>query len=188
MTTAKDPEIGKLITDKRDRDAIHMAIYPGIAAESLDPGQHVGFVRGRKFGPSDVTMGIVDPFLKENVEPDQEFWVFLYPNTITDLRHHWTHPKFPEYTEKQRRAELVLSGSESEEWIKGFADRIGLGFEEVIDNAKMRLRDDEHYYIFSVDTPDECDSEIGTFWEHFETLTGRKVSSDKKQSFFSCAC
>jgi hypothetical protein len=92
------PRLGRLIEDgDRRRDAIHIAVAPVTAAERLAPGQHVGLVREGStelVGPCDRPIGIVDPFLAEDVEPGSRFWLFLYPGTITALRHVWTHPAF----------------------------------------------------------------------------------------------
>lgn len=92
------PQLGRLIEDgDRRRDAIHIAVAPVAAAERLAPGQHVGLVREGNLelvGPCDCAIGIVDPFLTADVEPGQRFWLFLYPNTVTSLRHIWTHPTF----------------------------------------------------------------------------------------------
>jgi hypothetical protein len=92
------PQLGKLIEDgDRRRDAIHIAVAPVTASDRLAPGQHVGLVQEGNLelvGPSGRTIGVVDPFLVEDVEPGQRFWLFLYPGTITGLRHVWTHPAF----------------------------------------------------------------------------------------------
>ncbi|HVL12339.1 MAG TPA: hypothetical protein VM529_07230 [Gemmata sp.] len=92
------PRLGQLITDgDRRRDAIHVAVAPVTAAARLAPGQHVGLVQDGNtelVGPCDRTIGVVDPFLAADVEPGQRFWLFLYPGTITGLRHVWTHPVF----------------------------------------------------------------------------------------------
>ena len=86
--------IGRLITDPlAGRDAVHVAIAPTTAACELRPGQHVD-QHGRPEGPGAVPVGIVDPFLREPVAAGQRFWLFLYPNTVTSLRHEWTHPAF----------------------------------------------------------------------------------------------
>lgn len=92
------PEPGRLITDgDRRRDAIHIAVAPVTAAVRLTPAQPVGFLNAGDIecvGVVEHPIGIVDPFLTEDIQPGQRFWLFLYPNTITSLRHVWTHPAF----------------------------------------------------------------------------------------------
>ncbi len=93
----ESPTLGQLITNAdRRRDAIHIAVAPVTAAAVLTPGQHVGLVAGdnEQVGPTDLCIGIVDPYLRQTVEQGQRFWLFLYPNTVTSLRHFWTHPAF----------------------------------------------------------------------------------------------
>jgi hypothetical protein len=94
-----EPKLGQLIEDgELRRDAVHIAIAPVTAACRLEPGESVGFLHEddaeRVGSPTKRYIGIVDPFLPEDVEPGQRFWLFLYPNTITGLRHVWTHPAF----------------------------------------------------------------------------------------------
>lgn len=94
-----ETQIGSLIRDQeRRRDAIHVAVAPVTAAGRLEPGQHIGFQRPgdtEHVSPdSSNLIGIVDPFLPESVEPGERFWMFLYPQTITGMRHAWHHPAF----------------------------------------------------------------------------------------------
>lgn len=104
MATNKDagPQLGQLITNgDRMRDAIHIAVAPVMASVNLRPGQPIALVQsddGHGYSvadaPASLAQGIVDPFLTEPVTSGQRFWMFLYPGTITGLRHVWTHPVF----------------------------------------------------------------------------------------------
>lgn len=99
-----NPILGQLLpTHEKQRDAVHVAIAPVTAAQPLSPGQHVGFVaeNGTEFvGHSPDLIGIVDPFLKQEVQTGERFWLFLYPGTVTSLRHVWTHPTFTSAAKK----------------------------------------------------------------------------------------
>src|SRR5262245_12646153 len=86
--------IGRLVAAGEGRDAVHVAIAPTTAPCELWPGQH-GDQHGTPEAPGVTPVGIVDPFLREPVLPGQRFWLLLYPNTVTSLRHEWTHPAFP---------------------------------------------------------------------------------------------
>lgn len=98
------PQLGQLIEDgDRRRDAVHIALAPVTAAVALAPGEHVGLIEQGNVelaGPCDRNIGIVDPFLAADVEPGQRFWLFLYPGTVTGMRHVWSHPEFAAVAKK----------------------------------------------------------------------------------------
>ena len=92
-----DIKLGTLLEGTEQRDAIHVAIAPVTAWQTLYPGQHIGFVDGGKVlvAPGiPVLIGIIDPFLETRVMKGERCWLFLYQNTVTSLRHEWTHPAF----------------------------------------------------------------------------------------------
>jgi hypothetical protein len=68
--------------DAADRDAVHVAVKKMRAVRTMYPGEHL-------------QNGIVDPFLKAPVRYGEWYWLLLYPNTVTTLRHVWEHPAFP---------------------------------------------------------------------------------------------
>lgn len=76
-------KLGQLVTGEAHRDAIHVAVIPMTAVCVLRPGQHL-------------QNGVVDPFLAAPVQPGERFFLLLYPNTVTSLRHAWVSPAFPE--------------------------------------------------------------------------------------------
>jgi hypothetical protein len=92
------PNLGELCKADARRDAVHIAVAPVVAGECLNPSERVILnPEGKAFtrhigGPSPV--GIVDPYLEDCVVAGETFWLFLFPGTITGLRHVWSHPAF----------------------------------------------------------------------------------------------
>jgi hypothetical protein len=106
-TKVSDVKVGKLITDEEGaRDAIHVAVLPVCAETSLVPGQHVGFTGEKVDGVREVGpvadgprglqnrrgIGIVDPYLTVAIRKGARFYCFLYPGSVSGMRHHWAHP------------------------------------------------------------------------------------------------
>jgi hypothetical protein len=125
-----------------DRDAIHVAIAPvevddyesdddygQATSDGLPPGTHVGLTRDRYWDdlprvtadPEERSelIGVIDPFLTAPVRHGQRCWLYLYPNTVTSLRHDWTHPSFPLSAARQVQfnelAEAVTSARSDDE-------------------------------------------------------------------------
>lgn len=88
------PNLGGFPSESARRDAIHIAVAPIVAGEPLAPGEHVGVEDRKATRWTETMIGVVDPFLKECVSEGQTFWLFLYPGTVTSIRHVWSHPAF----------------------------------------------------------------------------------------------
>ena len=190
-----DTEVGVPLEGNAQRDAIHIAVAPVVATEPLRPGEAIGFVEAGNTETvgSDASklIGIVDPFLKAKVKPGERFWMFLYPRTITALRHQWTHPAFADQVPVER------SKSASEEWLRDFLGRNGfITYDELIAGSGIYFSaDDDGYYGYRNDGEyltvlgRDANGEIpAQFWEHVEVVTGKKIPSNKRASHFSCSC
>jgi hypothetical protein len=89
-------KLGEIITGDARRDCVHVAVAPVVATVRMPPGCPVGLdeVGNAEISETRHCVGIVDPYLTEDVLPGQRFWLCLYPGTVTSLRHQWTHPAF----------------------------------------------------------------------------------------------
>lgn len=172
--------IGKILDSLLEKDAIHIAVAPVIAGMLLHPGQHIGFdsqslMRVALGGIK--AIGIVDPFLKQTVRIGQTFWMFLYPNTITSLRHNWTHPAF----EKQELNNLTSSQEErikfSRDWLENWGNSVGISYAEVLEAAEG----DHIFDSSNIDVPEGL-------YDHYEIATGKKISERDRLAYFSCSC
>lgn len=176
-------KLGQIITDEQQRDAIHVAVVPIVAAEYLKPGDPIGRIDGDLFGECHEPIGVVDPFLKQGVEPGQKCWLFLYPNTVTGMRHHWEHPAFP--------SSMPTSGKDrsvSEQWIRDFAEKINQTYTGLMDAAETWVDEEEYTFVGENEGyKDGSDSEWREFWMHWQQVTG-KTPRNPIGWFFSCGC
>lgn len=181
--------LGQIITTKQNRDAIHIAVAPVVAAHQLWTGCRVGLTPNGLATTKEPAIGIVDPFLPGGtvVEAGQTFWLFLYPLTVTGLRHDWQHPAFPQ----ESRTYIPAGAGISEAWIREYADRLGLGYEALMGGARdwlySRKKDRWGDYLVMGGLL-EGESTEPLFWHHFELVTGEQVPEEHKENFFSCSC
>jgi hypothetical protein len=196
-----DIGIGRLIDQERGRDAIHMAVAPVEAGEKLVPGARVGLVDGKAM-EVDEAIGIVDPFLTKAVRPGQRFYLFLFPGTITSLRHEWVHPAF-EGTGEPKPAPLPQAKSEkavSEAWLREYAKKVNPHYAEGGYYYEKGNGLDTSYEVLMADLAgntltyngidmhgrgDLIDAE--ELRRHASVVLGRPINFDTFE-YFSCTC
>ena len=170
--------LGTILDETAARDAIHLAVEPCIAGHYLNPGAHVGRMPDGRFGTVERTLGIVDPFLRNVVPPDQRFWLVVYPRQVTSLRHVWTHPDFPEVTVDPAQRK------KSEEWLREYArNSDGPGYGDLM--AAIENHEGGEYLFIYGDAHGQIPHEM---WDHAEVVTGKKIPVAKRAEWFSCSC
>jgi hypothetical protein len=166
----EDIGIGKLIIAPRDRDAIHIAVAPVEAGYQLRPGQQVRIQDEKAVYTIDRNhaIGIVDPFLTGFVNPGEKFWLFLFPGTITSIRHDWTHPKFPVSNSLSELQKLA------KDWLEAFAKENYTDLEDILQAAEGGWTSNG----VGITVPNE-------FWIQYKLYTGR---TGNVTDYFSCSC
>ena len=192
MTKEIKPKIGEIITSG-ERDAIHVAILPAIAHKDLVRAERVGYSDG--YTTSQNAVGISDPYLGD-IEKGQMFYIFLFPNTITSLRHNWSHPDIPEIVKEKEINKFTKE--QSEKWLREFIrDNDCPDYDTLIIAASGGQLPDLEYYGQAYNNDGEylhfngrdAHSDIPEeFWDHIEVITGKKITRDKRAKSFSCSC
>lgn len=108
------------------------------------------------------------------------FWLFLYPGSITSLRHDWTHSGLPD---ESLSVEPVPHRPtlEAKAWIEKYAAGIGADYQEIMDAAANWVSSGEY---LNHGPRFEGEHLPEGFWTHYELITGKKGEG----SFFSCSC
>lgn len=190
--------LGNIIDEHEKRDAIHLAVIPMQAPTQLKPGEDVNAGGIPIATPDSPFVGIVDPFLKQDVEIGQWFWLVIYPRQIDSLRHVWTHPAFPE----EEAPVSLKQREESKKWLEKFIKEhahhwdMAVGWEgKVVCNSIEDLVVIVNDYLengtkvagwcFANDEVSAKD-----FWDHYENYVGKKVvgEDDKNFEYFVECC
>lgn len=188
--------LGHIITTPQNRDAVHVAVAPCIAGQPLAPGHHVGLIDGKAHTLAGQKIGVVDPFLMSCVGTGETFWLFLYPGTITSLRHEWAHQAFdvptgePVKPTRSKRpiakaAPTAPAPDESRTWLMVFAETNadGMSYGDLMEAAERYVEHGDYLIqggrFEGMHVPDE-------FWDHYAKATGKPVGD--RGSFFSCSC
>ncbi len=190
--------IGTVLKPKGDyeRDAIHIAIMPVIVEEDYaSPGDEVKFAPDSKDTVRRVTnygekgIGIIDPYIHRHgaIRKGDKVWLFLHPNSVTGMRHHWKHPGIDD---------RKIVTNQSELWLHNFADRYGMNFDDMIRIAKEGLDTDEGggdwITANAVDVhsaKDLDDGDYDLFWTHMEAFTNLKFDEKHRSRVgWSCSC
>ena len=109
-------------------------------------------------------LGIVDPWLTSDVRKGQYFLLWVYPRTVTSLRHVWEHPGVPDEAEK------LTPRMDSEKWLRAWASNAGVDYEEFMGAVSRQRGGPVLDYESGYDEP--IPQEL---WAHAERVLGRKL-------------
>ena len=180
-----------------DRDAVHVAVICAVANCTLNAGEPVVYKDGKAqlctSWNEEISVGIVDPFLKEVVREGQKFWLFIKPRTVTSLKHDWDHPAIPAdiRTRRKTEAQITQERNEAEEWLKNWAKREHADWDEVLAEIKSELImkanntatiDCVSYGTGSTDIPQPATE----FWKKVSLVVGVEIVD--APNYFSCSC
>lgn len=176
------------------RDAIHVAVVPLIAgSDKLYSGVTFKLLHGtsdiamRATYEGDDALGIINPFVKSDCgyfKAGDKVWGILFPGTVTGMTHVWKHPAFDNPPK---------AASESEQWIRQFADRWNFDYDNLITEATRSSKNEYDRYIVADGIDCHSSSDLGEdhdlFWVHLAVLTGKVYDQDHKDGMgWSCSC
>lgn len=187
--------LGGVPVDGALRDAVHIAVAPMVAAEILRRGARVALTDEGTAHESDDGVGIVDPYRNSHVKRGERFWLFLYPQTITTLRHEWTHPAFPD-AQAVSVAVDPAGVAEAKAEIAQIAEAMGadeygerpMTYDRLMTAADLWIVTGRHEVERGGTSWQTEEFSHERFWRAYAVVTGRLVPEGKDENFFSCSC
>jgi hypothetical protein len=193
-----EAKLGTIPTGTEGRDAVHVAIVPCQAGESLSRGVTVELNKhghAIQCGATDA-IGIVDPFRSNNdrnLMKGDWFWLCLYPKTITGLRHVWEHPGFPPSvkTEAESESKRRTDKQIAEEWLRVYVrehcpyDDESIAYSEfmnhVVKHQEIYYHGSDLHCLENLDKPEEL-------FRNLSIVLDRKIDEAYFDGNYSCSC
>lgn len=193
--------MGKILPDEipvGTRDAVHVAVLAATAGETLWAMGDVSYENGIACTEGK-HIGIVDPFLDGKVKRGQKFWLFLYPRTITGLKHVWEHPDvagvqqeyFPTPVKKARsEADVTAARDEAVEYLHQWAGNHGVEYTSMMRKIKECINDEgelDDYINLGTGSSKEID-DPEEFWTNVGLVLNVDIKDKTQITYFSCSC
>lgn len=193
---SKETKLGTTPNSDAGRDAVHVAIVPAVASVGLMSGTPVKLNEKGEAEPCKVVdaIGVVDPFREQEsraVRKGGLFWLCLYPQTITGLRHVWEHPSFPPMEISQQSQLTKGDKAESEAWVRNYvkthcpyyngSDEGYLEFLRYVDQDRWI-----YYYGSDCHSIDDVEDRDELF-THLSVILGRRIDASYFDTF-TCSC
>ena len=175
--------MGRIHKTDLGRDAVHVAVLSCTATNRMPPGAKVVVSHGnyvRTALTHETAVGVIDPFIKTRaIEPGWRVWVFLYPNTITGLKHQWSHPVI----DNLQPPDLSMK------WIEKFASAISQSYPALMD-AAQRYGQNGDWTSDNNENYKNVDYHVwAVFWRHFSIVTGEELRPNLSNSCpYTCSC
>jgi hypothetical protein len=176
MSQHNTVNLGELVQGVKERDAIHIAVLPVEAGEDLQICESVALVDNKAFKSVNDAIGIVDPFLPQIVNKGQCFWLLLFPNTITGLRHEWCHPQIPKHTVTEKQA--------AEKWLREFCLHTGNNYDLLMNQIKNRS---EYINVVDDDAQSYYFEHYQDFWKNY-TIVTEIYLDENNRPYIRCVC
>ena len=169
------------------RDAIHVAVVSLIAADTLGPGQRVVWKDKNvsviaHVGTSHHGIGIVNPFVFGGYyHKGDKVWIMLYPNSVTGMTHHWSHPDFDSVEEEK----FGLTSQSARSFIKNMAETLRVESDYLIELATIYCQHQSGCWPHDDFQASPEDWEV--FWKAYSVVTGNPRPTENRVPF-RCAC
>lgn len=177
--------LGKFIDETFQRDAVHVAIAPVQATEDMAPSDKIDLIFDSTYQVmlSDEPIGLVDPYLAlitDVVKKGQWFYMVLLPNTVTGMRHHWSHTSFPGEDKAY-----------SEKWLMAFATECGFTYNRLMDIIKEAI--DNGSFTLDSNTAQYFNDQRQDLSTHYNAVTGSRLSFleievEEDDEDYHCGC